>query len=299
MSNPGASELRVLHTVAEFRDAADAVRKGGGRLGLVPTMGALHEGHRTLMREARGRASAVAVTIFVNPTQFGPTEDLAKYPRDLAGDVAHCAREGVSLVFAPDAREMYPEGEKTRVRVSGLTEHLCGASRPGHFEGVSTIVTKLFAVAGPCVAVFGKKDYQQLQVIRRMTRDLLLPVEIVGHPTVREKDGLALSSRNRYLDAEARRNALAIPRALAGAAGRFERGERTVGALRAPVIGALERAGLRLDYVTLAHADDLAPFGDTERAPDRVLLAVAAFSGTTRLIDNLVLGEDPAPRVDG
>lgn len=287
----------VVHTVADFRSATNRIRQSGGTLGLVPTMGALHEGHRALMREAHARSSTVAVTIFVNPTQFGPKEDLARYPRDLQGDVAQCAAEGVSLVFAPDASEMYPRGERTRVRVSGLTEHLCGASRPGHFEGVATIVTKLFAVSGPCVAVFGRKDYQQLQVIRRMTRDLLLPVEIVGHPTVREPDGLALSSRNRYLNPEERGSALAIPRALAGAVQRYERGERMVGALREPVTAALVQAGLRLDYVSLAHAEDLVPFDDAAAISDRAVLAVAAFCGATRLIDNVVLGEDPAPRV--
>lgn len=289
----------VLHTVADFRSATNQIRQAGGKLGLVPTMGALHEGHRVLLREARSLSSAVAVTIFVNPTQFGPKEDLARYPRDLRGDVEQCAGEGVSLVFAPDVSEMYPQGERTRVRVSGLTEHLCGASRPGHFEGVATIVTKLFAIAGPCVAVFGRKDYQQLQVIRRMTRDLLLPVEIVGHPTVRESDGLALSSRNRYLSPEERITALAIPRALADAVRRYEGGERRVGALREPVAAALARTELRPDYVSIAHAEDLVPFDDAVTIPEKAVLAVAAFCGSTRLIDNVVFGEDPAPRVLG
>jgi pantoate--beta-alanine ligase len=292
-----ANSPDLFRTVREFRAWAEAHRRGGGVLGLVPTMGALHEGHRTLMREARKRSTAVAVTIFVNPTQFGPKEDLARYPRDLEGDLAKCAGEGVAAVFAPDALEMYPEGERTRVRVGGLTEHLCGASRPGHFEGVATVVTKLFAVAGPSVAVFGRKDYQQLQVIRRMTRDLLLPVEVVGHPTVREADGLALSSRNAYLSAEERRNALSIPRALAGALARFERGERRVSALRAPILRALSEAGLRPDYVAVADADELVPFEDAAEIGGRALVAVAAFAGTTRLIDNVVLGEDAAPVV--
>jgi pantoate--beta-alanine ligase len=291
------STPRIVHTVQEFRAAADAIRARGGTLGLVPTMGALHEGHRTLMREAGRRATAVAVTIFVNPTQFGPKEDLDKYPRDLDGDVAKCAAEGVSLVFAPGVSEMYPEGERTRVTVSGLTEHLCGASRPGHFDGVSTIVTKLFAVAGPCVAVFGRKDYQQLQVIKRMTRDLLLPVEVVGHPTVREADGLALSSRNAYLSAEDRQRALGIPRALAAAVRSFGAGERGAGALRQPVVRALESAGFRVDYVALAHPDTLAPLSDADAVGARALLAIAAFCGTTRLIDNVVLGEEPGPTV--
>jgi len=286
---------RIVRTVRELRAETEAIRGKGGRLGVVPTMGALHEGHRTLMREAKRRASAVAVTIFVNPTQFGPKEDLAKYPRDLDGDVAACAAEGVDVVFAPDVPEMYPAGEKTRVHVAGLTEHLCGASRPGHFDGVATIVTKLFAAMGPCVAVFGRKDYQQLQVIKRMTRDLLLPVEIVGHPTVREADGLALSSRNRYLSSDERARALSIPRALAAAVTRFAEGERRAGALRAPVEEALVAQGLRVDYVTLADADDLMPLSDDGGSGDRALIAIAAFAGTTRLIDNVVLGEDSAP----
>jgi pantoate--beta-alanine ligase len=287
----------VVRTVRELRDATDAVRGMGGRLGVVPTMGALHEGHRTLMREASRRASAVCVTIFVNPTQFGPKEDLAKYPRTFEADVAACAGEGVALVFAPEVSEMYPPGEATRVRVSGLTEHLCGASRPGHFEGVATVVTKLFAAVGPSVAVFGRKDYQQLQVIRRMTTDLLLPVEIVGHPTVRENDGLALSSRNVYLSTEDRARALAIPRSLAAAVAAFERGERRAGALGGPVRAAIEAAGLRVDYVSVADPDHLAPHADGDTVGARALVALAAFAGTTRLIDNVVLGEDAAPRV--
>ncbi|MGH9443234.1 MAG: pantoate--beta-alanine ligase, partial [Thermoanaerobaculia bacterium] len=239
----GSSSPRLVRTAEEFRSLADGVRASGARLGLVPTMGALHEGHRVLMREARRRAGVVAVTLFVNPTQFGPNEDLGRYPRDLEGDLAKCAAEGVALVFAPDVREMYPAGERTRVSVGGLTAHLCGASRPGHFDGVATIVTKLFALAGPCTAVFGQKDYQQLQVIRRLARDLFLPIEIVGHPTVREPDGLALSSRNAFLSVEERARALAIPRALASAARTFHEGERGAAALTEPVKRALGEAG--------------------------------------------------------
>jgi pantoate--beta-alanine ligase len=287
--------VEVLRTVDEFRIAAERLRSGGGSLGLVPTMGALHEGHRVLMREAGRRASKTAVTIFVNPTQFGPKEDLARYPRDLAGDVEKCAAEGVSIVFAPDVAEIYPPGERTRVRVSGLTDYLCGASRPGHFEGVATVVTKLFAVAGRSVAVFGRKDYQQLQVIRRMTRDLLLPIEIVGHPTVRERDGLALSSRNAFLSADDRARAIAIPRGLSEAIERFRAGERRVRDLREPVRAMLEEAGLRVDYVALADADELTPFDEGAAIGGRALIAVAAFAGNTRLIDNVVLGEDEPP----
>lgn len=287
----------VVRTVAEFRKHTDRFRAAGGKVGLVPTMGALHEGHRALMREAGRRADKTAVTIFVNPTQFGPKEDLARYPRDLEGDVDKCAAENVSIVFAPDVAEMYPPGDRTRVRVSGLTDHLCGASRPGHFEGVATVVAKLFAAAGPCIAVFGRKDYQQFQVIRRMARDLLLPVEVVGYSTVRERDGLALSSRNAYLDPVDRERATSIPRALGAAVERFDAGERRVENLRGPVEAAIRDAGLRIDYVTVADADDLVPHGDATMVGGRALLAVAAFAGNTRLIDNVVLGEDAPPVV--
>lgn len=293
------SPPEILRTVAEFRARADQVRAGGGRLGLVPTMGALHDGHRALMREAARRATATAVTIFVNPTQFGPNEDLARYPRDLDGDVEKCAAEGVAFVFAPPVSEMYAPDERTRVHVSGVSDALCGASRPGHFDGVATVVTKLFAVAGPSIAVFGKKDYQQFRVIQTFTRDLLLPVEIVGYPTVRENDGLALSSRNRYLSADERRRALAIPRGLADAVSRFEAGERRVRSLTEPLERALAEASLRVDYVTVANADDVTPFPLGVSTGSRALLALAAFAGTTRLIDNVVLGEDPAPLVVG
>jgi pantoate--beta-alanine ligase len=281
--------------VSDLRAAIAEHARDAGRLGFVPTMGALHDGHRALMREAKRRADFTLVSIFVNPTQFGPKEDLAKYPRDLEGDVAKCAAEGVALVFAPSAREMYPEGERTRVSVGGITDHLCGASRPGHFDGVATVVTKLFAASGPCVAVFGRKDYQQLQVIRRLVCDLLLPVEVVGFPTVREPDGLALSSRNAYLSAEDRQRALSIPGALRAAVTSFAAGERGVHALRKPVERALTEAGLRVDYVQIADPDEVTRLADTAQTAARALLAVAAFAGSTRLIDNVVLGEEPGP----
>jgi pantoate--beta-alanine ligase len=285
----------VCHGVTEFRKACDEVRRTGARLGLVPTMGALHDGHLSLVREARQRADCVAVTIFVNPTQFGPAEDFERYPRDLESDLEKCRLAGATHVFAPPVDAMYPAGERTRVRVDALTAHLCGASRPGHFEGVTTIVAKLFCVAGPCVAVFGRKDYQQLKVIERLARDLLLPVEIVGCRTVRESDGLALSSRNAYLAPEQRTRALAIPRGLSRAVKAYAAGERRAGALREVVARELVSAGLRLDYATVADADELAPLDEGADVGDRALLAVAAFAGSTRLIDNVVFSEDPAP----
>jgi pantoate--beta-alanine ligase len=292
----GAVNLPTVHgTIAEFRAACDAVRASGRRLGFVPTMGALHAGHLHLVRVARRHAERVAVSIFVNPTQFGPNEDFSRYPRNLERDVELLASAGADLVLAPSPAEMYPSGEQTRVRVAGLTDHLCGPFRPGHFEGVATVVTKLFAIAGPCTAVFGRKDYQQLKVIERLARDLLLPVHVVGEPTVRDVDGLALSSRNAYLSADERQRALAIPRALATAAASFQAGVRLASSLIEPVRAALREAGLRPDYAEIADPEGLFPLDPAAAVGDRALVALAAFCGTTRLIDNLVLGEDAAP----
>lgn len=285
----------VLTTVTELRAAADAVRAGGGKVGLVPTMGALHEGHLSLMREAARHADRVFATIFVNPTQFGPNEDLDKYPRQLPQDLELCARAGVHGVFAPARQEMYPAGESTRVTVSRLTDQLCGAGRPGHFQGVATIVTKLFSAVGPCVAVFGKKDYQQLKVIERLVADLLLPVRVVAGPIVRAADGLALSSRNAYLSASERERALALSRSLSLVRQRYSSGVRSVAALRGLVLEELEKASVRVDYATIAHPDTLEPQNDGELEAGPALVALAGFVGNTRLIDNLVLGIDPDP----
>ncbi len=287
--------LEVHRSVAAFRSAANALRHQGKRLGLVPTMGALHAGHLSLVQAARARADEVALTIFVNPMQFGPSEDYGRYPRTLERDIELCREAGVGHVFAPDASDMYPPGERTRVQVSGLTRALCGPHRPGHFEGVTTIVSKLFVVAGACVAVFGRKDYQQLKVIERMTRDLLLPVEIIGLQTLRDRDGLALSSRNAYLSADERSRALGIARGLSAAVFAFQAGERSAGVLRKTALAHLTEVGLRLDYATLADADELVPLSDETRVGERALLAVAGFMGQTRLIDNVVLGDDAAP----
>jgi pantoate--beta-alanine ligase len=260
-------------------------------------MGALHAGHLHLVQVARRHAERVAVSIFVNPTQFGPNEDFAKYPRNLERDVELLRGASADLVLAPTPEEMYPAGEQTRVRVAGLGDHLCGPFRPGHFEGVATVVTKLFAAAGPCTAVFGRKDYQQLKIIERLARDLLLPVVVVGEPTVRDADGLALSSRNAYLSPSERARALAIPRALAAAAAAFGTGERRAGALIGPVRIRLRDAGLCADYADITDPDGLFPFEPEAKVGERALIALAAYSGTTRLIDNLVLGEDVAPAV--
>jgi pantoate--beta-alanine ligase len=255
-------------------------------------MGALHEGHLALVREARRHTDFVMCSIFVNPTQFGPNEDFARYPRDLASDVAKL--EGASAVFAPDVSAMYPPGDETRVRVGPLAAHLCGPHRPGHFEGVATVVTKLFAIAGPCTAVFGKKDYQQLAILRRVALDLFLPVTVVGFPIVREADGVAMSSRNAYLSADERQRALALSRGLSAAARAFASGERKAGVLRGLAQGEVEQVATSIDYVTLADADALVPFDDAAVIGDRAVLAIACRIGTTRLIDNLVLGEDAA-----
>lgn len=282
--------MKVVSAPAELRAACDEARARGERVGLVPTMGALHEGHLALIDEARRRgAGFVVVTVFVNPLQFGPKEDYGRYPRTLDADLAACAARGVSLVFAPEREAMYPAGFQTHVEVEGITQPLEGAHRPGHFRGVTTVVAKLLVLAGPCLAVFGRKDYQQWRVITRMAHDLDLPVEIVGHPTVREADGLALSSRNRYLSPEERTRALAISQGLRAARIAFDAGERDVATLERIVRAPVEAAFDRIDYVAVVDPE-LAPM-DGDRAGDRALVAVAARIGGTRLIDNTVLGE--------
>lgn len=257
-------------------------------------MGALHEGHLALVEHAASRADLVVVSIFVNPTQFGPSEDFARYPRTLDADLA--ALSAIShpiVVFAPTANEMYPAGDQTRVQVGAMSEVLCGPHRPGHFEGVATVVAKLFQLVGPSVAVFGKKDYQQLQIVRRMALDLHMPIEVVGHSTLREPDGLAKSSRNRYLAASERERARVISGALAATHAAHAAGERRVEALLA-VLRAPLAALDSLDYAALADADTLQPLAGT--VGERALVAIAGRLGTTRLIDNVVLGEDPSPR---
>jgi pantoate--beta-alanine ligase len=287
--------MNVISNPDDFRRACDEARKSGKRVGFVPTMGALHEGHLSLVTLARSRADFVCASVFVNPTQFGPNEDFSRYPRDLDGDAKKLAGVGADLVFAPDAAAMYVPGDATRVRVSGLTDVLCGPFRPGHFEGVTTVVAKLFALAGPCVAVFGRKDYQQLAVLRRMTKDLFLPIEIVGHPIVREPSGLALSSRNAYLSADERQRALGLSRGLTNAANAFAKGERSAGTLRKLARDEVARGADTIDYVDVCDSDSLAVFADDARVAERALVAIACRVGKTRLIDNVVLGEDPPP----
>lgn len=282
-----------MHTVNRLSDLREAVERLGksGEIALVPTMGALHEGHLTLVREARARAAHVVVSIFVNPTQFGPNEDLDAYPRRMAEDSRLLEAEGVAILWAPTVEEVYPAGFATSISVSGVSEGLCGAARPGHFDGVATVVCKLFHHVLPDLALFGEKDWQQLAVIRRMARDLDLTrpsVErILGIPTVREADGLAMSSRNQYLSPAERAAAASLPRAMKAAIARIEAGEDVGTALAALEADLLGAGFSSVDYATLADADSLAPLTGTPQAPARLL--VAARIGTTRLIDNMAV----------
>ncbi|NTX55677.1 pantoate--beta-alanine ligase [Myxococcus sp. CA039A] len=279
----------VLRTVDEVKTWAAGLRREGRRLALVPTMGFLHEGHLSLIREGRRRADVVAVSIFVNPTQFGPREDLSRYPRDFDGDLSKCGEAGADVVFAPVPEAMYPPGYETYVEVTEVSQGLCGARRPGHFRGVATIVTQLLALFRPEAALFGEKDYQQLQVIRALNRDLHLGADIVGMPTVREPDGLAMSSRNAYLSSEERQRALSLSRGLRAALTLLQGGRRDAEALTGAVRHELSSAGLREDYVELVDAQRLTPLASV--APGQAArLLVAAFSGNTRLIDNMALG---------
>lgn len=274
----------VVHRIADLRAQVAAWRAEGLRVALVPTMGALHQGHLTLVRHAFTRADRVVVSVFVNPIQFGPNEDFDAYPRTLEADRAALATVGASLVFAPAAAEMYPQGFATAVTVAGVSEGLCGGSRPGHFSGVATVVTKLLLQALPDVACFGEKDYQQLQVIRRFVADLDIPVEIVGVPTVREDDGLARSSRNAYLTAEQRAVAPTLHRTLQDTAQAIRSGAAVDAALEAGRRALLAAGFASVDYLELRAAEGLAPLAALDR-PARLL--VAARLGNTRLIDNI------------
>ncbi|MDJ0851510.1 MAG: pantoate--beta-alanine ligase [Myxococcota bacterium] len=296
--------MRVVETTRALQALADAERAAGHRIGIVPTMGALHAGHLSLVSEARKRADRVWVSIFVNPTQFNEAADFETYPRELETDLARCREAGVDAVFAPAPAELYPDGAVTWVEVEGLTDSLCGASRPGHFRGVTTVVAKLFVAAKPHVAVFGEKDFQQLAVIRRMVRDLGFDVEIVGGRTVREADGLALSSRNLNLSPEARRQATALVRALDAAERAVAAGERKATALLHIVRTELGKApSARVDYAELRDPESLAPA--PARLSGRTLLALAVFmdppegsgAASVRLIDNRVL--DPQSSQEG
>lgn len=278
----------LVRTAHDFRRACQEARVDGP-LALVPTMGYLHEGHASLIRAAAQRAPTVAATIFVNPTQFGPNEDLAKYPRDLDGDLARCEAAGASFVFAPDdPAEIYPAGFQTWIEPGALAAPLCGARRPGHFRGVCTVVAKLFTLSRADAAFFGEKDFQQLAVIKRMAIDLNLDTEVIGRPIVREPDGVAMSSRNAYLGAEERARATALWMALGAVRLRFAQGVREVTQLEALAAQTLEESGLRVDYVELREPAELSR---PALADPATRLFLAAFLGKTRLIDNGALGE--------
>jgi len=280
----------VLRTIAEIRAAVAAARAHGQSVGLVPTMGAFHEGHLSLMREARAGADLVVVSLFVNPTQFGPNEDLTAYPRDEQRDATLAEQQGVDILFAPEPAEIYPDGFATSIHVSGITDVLDGAARGAfHFDGVATVVTKLFGIVRPDVAFFGQKDAQQVMVVRRVVRDLDLGVRIVACPIVREPDGLAMSSRNVYLDADARQQATALNRALDAASALREAGERDATRLVDAARRVLADAGIEPEYLELRDATTLEP---VTRVDFDALLAVAARVGAARLIDNHVLKGD-------
>ena len=282
--------MERIRTPAAMRTWADARRAGGARIGLVPTMGYLHEGHVSLVRFAKGAGcEAVAATIFVNPTQFGPGEDFERYPRDEARDLAMLEAAGVDAVYLPGVKDMYPEGHQTFVEVTGVSGGLCGAARPGHFRGVATVVAKLFLAAKPHVAVFGEKDYQQLAMIRAMTRDLDFGIDIVGAPIVREEDGLAMSSRNVYLKGEDRIAARRLSRGLFRAKALFDAGERDAGTLVDAARKEIEtEPRAKLEYAEGRDPETLAPLAGRV---DAVTILVAAKVGPTRLIDNITLGK--------
>ncbi len=282
--------MKKLDKIQDIREYLGEARQAGRRIGFVPTMGAIHEGHRSLMRAARSDCAEVAVSIFVNPTQFGPGEDFASYPRPLEADLAACAEEKVDVVFCPTVEEMYPLGAATTVRVARLTEGLCGAHRPGHFDGVTTVVAKLFNIVQPHVAYFGQKDAQQVTVIRRMVRDLLWPIEIVVCSTVREPDGLAMSSRNVYLNPEQRRQAVCLYQALCWARQEIAGGSREADTLIEQMRARIVAAGpCKIDYIAIVDPDDLTA---QTRVGNRSLIALAVRIGPARLIDNMLVDVD-------
>jgi pantoate--beta-alanine ligase len=279
--------MKIVRTIAEARAAVASLRRQGRSLGLVPTMGALHDGHISLVRAAKAACDAVAVTIFVNPTQFGPNEDFSKYPRTFEADCRLLEAESVDLLFAPDAAEMYPDGATTFVEVEKIQDRLDGESRPGHFRGVSTVVAKLFHVVPADKAFFGQKDAAQVAILRRMVRDLHFNLELVVCPIVREPDGLAMSSRNRYLSPEDRRHALVLSRALRAVEAQVQTGERAAAPLIETGLRVLaEEPSVRVDYFRIVDSETLEELSHVRSG---ALVAVAAFVGPARLIDNLVI----------
>jgi len=279
--------MLICRTIAEIREFVRIARAAGKTVGLVPTMGYFHAGHQSLMREARKTCDVVVVSLFVNPMQFGPKEDLAQYPRDFERDCAMAREAEVDAIFAPGDREMYPQGFSTYVEVTGLTDKLCGQSRPGHFRGVTTVVTKLFNIVAPDRAFFGRKDAQQALVIQRMAKDLNMDLEVVVLPTVREKDGLAMSSRNVYLTGEQRQNALVLYRSLCAFRDAVAGGERDAGKLRGMMYDMITAVpGAQPDYVEVLGVPELQPL---ETLQGGVIAALAVRFGKTRLIDNIIM----------
>ncbi len=276
--------MEIIKTVTQMQQASDAIRMGGKSLALVPTMGFLHEGHLTLMRVGKEHCDRLVVSLFVNPTQFGPNEDFEAYPRDTEGDLRKAEDVGADMVFMPSANGMYPQGAQTSVVVKDLPQHLCGLSRPGHFDGVTTVVAKLFHIVKPHVAVFGQKDYQQLAVISRMVMDLNMDIQIMGVPTVREKDGLAMSSRNSYLTSEERKSALSLKKSLDLAGRLFKEGEKNAQVIKDFVKSyILEHPHTKIDYIALC---DPVTLEDVSTLSEGTLMALAVRVGKTRLIDN-------------
>lgn len=280
--------MEIIESCEIMQSTSEGLRRSGKTIGLVPTMGFFHDGHLELMRTGKRLSDQLVVSIFVNPTQFGPSEDYESYPRDQEGDLSKARDTGVDIVFCPASEEMYPKGFQTSIAVQEVTKHLCGLSRPSHFEGVTTVVAKLFNITMPDLAVFGQKDYQQLTVISRMVKDLNMPVKIVGVPIVREPDGLAMSSRNTYLSAEERESALCLKKSLDLADRLFSQGERDPDR----IIGEVEQlikdhSFTEIDYVKICHP---ATLEDVETVKERDLLALAVKVGKTRLIDNCLLG---------
>ncbi len=279
--------MRSIRKLSEMKGYVRSARAEGKSVALVPTMGYFHEGHLSLIRAARSENDIVVVSLFVNPTQFGPDEDFDRYPRDLNRDVELALAEGVHVLVLPEKEEMYPQGEATRISVAGLSEKLCGASRPGHFQGVATVVAKLFNIVRPHRAYFGAKDYQQTVIIRKMAADLHFDLDIVILPTVREEDGLAMSSRNAYLDADERKAAACLKKALDQAVQRINGGERNADRIRGGIRERIGREPLaRIDYVSVSGSTTLS---DVSVIEGEILIALAVFVGATRLIDNVVV----------
>ncbi len=282
------TDMKIVNTIQEMQALSEDLRKEK-RIGFVPTMGYLHKGHLSLVKKARELGDIVVVSIFVNPIQFGPTEDLSKYPRDFQRDVTLLEEEKTDIIFSPDSKEVYPEGYSTYIQVKELENYLCGQSRTGHFTGVATVVAKLFHIVKPHFAVFGQKDYQQLRIIEKMVKDLNMDIEIVPYPTVREKDGLAMSSRNTYLNPAEREKALLIYASIKKVEELFKKGQRKASTLRDEAMKVLRsKDGVDIEYVSICNPDTLI---EVDQVKNKALLAIACRVGKTRLIDNIILME--------